>query len=262
MKGTSMKTRSVQWFVREIQARVKAEPTRPVLFDVTQKEADAFQAAFEKDGCGLVGRMQRHTLHMDEAKADAGLQRLAFFGPQCKQPSAKDSRPAPNHEAAVAIANRLAKTLSDDHVIQTVWKDGFVVETWKALDYIEDHARAWSGRELAQFMDQWGDGIMLRGVGTLAEKQVKTLTCLKANARDGGRATGPYGTDTRHKVEAAFRKYKRESKKPSAWHGASFLIREGNELGKFKSIEALWKLLGRMAKDAGFASQKAWFDGL
>ena len=48
-----------------------------------------------------------------------------------------------------------------------------MVEVWQARDYIALQTRAWSGRELASFIDDYGDGILSFGTNILAEKGAK-----------------------------------------------------------------------------------------
>ena len=99
------KTRSAAWFLREVRKSIKADPSKPVRFDVAEIEMPAVNAAYRKlvfDGGELVPWMMgktespppppRHIREGEQPKAGAAYRkpsyfaRVAFIGPNVFSP--------------------------------------------------------------------------------------------------------------------------------------------------------------------------------
>ena len=75
---------TAKWFIQRVRDRAEAFPSSPIRFDTTRdnvKEVSKALRSLPDEWCCTTAE------HLDSEKRDRGIVRVAFFGPNCPEPS-------------------------------------------------------------------------------------------------------------------------------------------------------------------------------
>jgi hypothetical protein len=125
----------------------------------------------------------------------------------------------------------------------------------KPKDDIERAHACYSQDEILQLF--FGNVAELRWIEPDVKRGRKQKETCQSNARPGGLKRAHY---THREIESAFKRFKGDNatKTKTVWDAAAALIRPGKELDDYKTVDGVWKAIGRIADGLGITREE-WY---
>lgn len=252
------KTRSAAWFLREVRKSIKADPSKPVRFDVEENEMAAVNAAYDElvfVGGNLVPWLKgiaeppppppRHIREGEQPKREAASPktplrwRVSFIGPNVFTP-AKIIRGTPAsrykgpQEAMEAWCMRLDEVrceyapeyhVEGRHVMTRRYGDNRMdYEVWRGEDWLARRYATLYPAEIARLLESGkGARYAVKMMEPHYRKKITMDRRNRENATAGGKARA---TCTDEQIEAAFTEYRQRNPRNSYASAESFVARK------------------------------------
>ncbi|HPC49676.1 MAG TPA: hypothetical protein PL016_06050 [Kiritimatiellia bacterium] len=270
------KTRSAAWFLREVRKSIKADPSKPVRFDVEENEMAAVNAAYDElvfVGGNLVPWLKgiaeppppppRHIREGEQPKREAASPktplrwRVSFIGPNVFTP-AKIIRGTPAsrykgpQEAMEAWCMRLDEVrceyapeyhVEGRHVMTRRYGDNRMdYEVWRGEDWLARRYATLYPAEIARLLESGkGARYAVKMMEPHYRKKITMDRRNRENATAGGKARA---TCTDEQIEAAFTEYRQHNPRNSYASAESFVARKLGYSNPRKLGERIQRMTG------------------
>ena len=210
--------RNAKQFLQAITKSVKADPTLPVRFDIVNEEQEQIKKAFAV---------------LTAAVTDRNAARSSWDWQVC---TSLHADPAQREKGFGRVAF-------------------FGPDCPRAKTETERYAACYSPSEIERIF--YANAHEVRWLEPDAKRGKNALATLRANARPGGLKRAHY---THREIESALKRFKGDNatKTKTVWDAAAALIRSGKELDDYKTVDGVWKAIGRIADGLGITREE-WY---